>query len=48
MVVLKVMHQNKLDLLVNPTSTIPPAKIGDASQPAINNRPAGRFSTSAD
>ena len=48
MVVLKVMHQNNLDLLVNPTSTVPPAKIGDASQPTVNNRPAGRFPTSAD
>ena len=30
MVIAKVMHQNNLDLLVNPTSTIPPAKIGEA------------------
>ena len=48
MVVLKVMQQNRIDVLVNPTTTIPPAKIGYASQPAINNRPAGRFPTSAD
>jgi Asp-tRNA(Asn)/Glu-tRNA(Gln) amidotransferase A subunit family amidase len=47
MVVLKVMEQNHLDLLVNPTTTIPPAKIGYASQPSINSRPAGRFPTSA-
>jgi Asp-tRNA(Asn)/Glu-tRNA(Gln) amidotransferase A subunit family amidase len=48
MVILKVMQQNNLDVLVNPTSTIPPAKIGEASQPTVNNRPAGRFPTSAD
>jgi amidase len=47
MVVLKVLEQNHLDLLVNPTTTIPPAKIGYASQPSINSRPAGRFPTSA-
>jgi amidase len=48
MVVNKVMQQNNLDILVNPTTTIPPAKIGYASQPSVNNRPAGRFPTSAD
>ena len=48
MVIAKVMRQNNLDLLVNPTSTIPPAKIGEASQPTVNNRPAGRFPLSAD
>ena len=48
MVINKVMQQNNLDVLVNPTTTIPPAKNGQASQPAINNRPAGRFPTSAD
>jgi amidase len=48
MVILKVMQQNNVDVLVNPTSTIPPAKLGDASQPTVNNRPAGRFPTSAD
>jgi Asp-tRNA(Asn)/Glu-tRNA(Gln) amidotransferase A subunit family amidase len=48
LVVLKVMHQNRLDALVNPTITVPPAKIGYASQPAVNNRPDGRFPTSAD
>jgi Asp-tRNA(Asn)/Glu-tRNA(Gln) amidotransferase A subunit family amidase len=47
MVVLKVLEQNNLDLLVNPTTTVPPAKIGYASQPSINSRPAGRFPTSA-
>jgi Asp-tRNA(Asn)/Glu-tRNA(Gln) amidotransferase A subunit family amidase len=48
MVVLKVMQQNRIDVFVNPTTTVPAAKIGYASQPAINNRPAGRFPTSAD
>jgi amidase len=47
MVVLKVLQQNNLDLLVNPTTTVPPAKIGYASQPSVNSRPAGRFPTSA-
>lgn len=44
----KVMLQNKLDILVNPTTTIPPAKIGQAAQPQVNNRPLGRFPLSAD
>ena len=47
LVVLKVMQQNNLDVLVNPTTTIPPARIGYASQPQINSRPVGRFPTSA-
>lgn len=32
MLVNKVMQQNDLDVLVNPTTTIPPVKIGYASQ----------------
>lgn len=48
MVVNKVMLQNRIDILVNPTTTVPPAKIGYASQPQVNNRPVGRFPTSAD
>jgi len=47
LVVLKVMRQNSIDLLVNPTTTIPPARIGFASQPQVNSRPTGRFATSA-
>jgi Asp-tRNA(Asn)/Glu-tRNA(Gln) amidotransferase A subunit family amidase len=47
MVVQKVMAQNRLDVLVNPTTTLPPAKIGFANQPVVNNRPVGRFPTSA-
>jgi amidase len=42
-----VMRQNNLDVLVNPTTTVPPARIGYANQPQINDRPAGRFPTSA-
>jgi amidase len=47
MVIFKVMYQNHIDVFVNPTITIPPAKNGYASQPAINDRPLGRFPTSA-
>jgi amidase len=47
LVILKVMQQNSIDVLVNPTTTIPPARIGDANQPQINNRPVRRFPTSA-
>jgi len=47
LVILKVMHQNDLDVLVNPTTTIPPARIGYASQPVVNSRSRGRFPTSA-
>ena len=48
MVIDKVMRQNRLDVLVNPTSTVPPVINGGAAQPVINNRPLGRFPTSAD
>jgi len=47
LVVLKVMQQNNIDVLVNPTTTIPQARIGFANQPQVNSRPVGRFSTSA-
>ena len=47
LVILKVMHQNDLDVLVNPTTTVPPARIGYASQPVVNSRSLGRFPTSA-
>jgi amidase len=47
LVILKVMRQNNVDVLVNPTTTIPPARIGYAGQPQVNSRPIGRFSTSA-
>ncbi|MDR3418066.1 MAG: amidase family protein [Nevskia sp.] len=48
MVILKFMRENNVDVLVNPTITVPPALIGHASQPVVNNRPDGRFPTSAD
>jgi amidase len=48
LVVDKVMRENHLDVLVNPTITIPPSLHGGASQPWINNRPTGRFPLSAD
>ena len=47
LVVLNVMHKNDLDLFVNPTITIPPARIGYAEEPSVKNRPRGRFPTSA-
>ncbi|MFT4046284.1 MAG: amidase [Solimonas sp.] len=47
MVVLKVMQQNRIDVFVNPTTTVPQARIGYASQPQVNDRPVGRFPTSA-
>jgi Asp-tRNA(Asn)/Glu-tRNA(Gln) amidotransferase A subunit family amidase len=47
LVILKVMRQNNIDVFVNPTTTIPPARIGYANQPAVNDRPTGRFPTSA-
>ncbi len=47
LVIMKVMRQNRIDVLVNPTITIPPTRIGHAGQPQVNNRPTGRFPTSA-
>jgi Asp-tRNA(Asn)/Glu-tRNA(Gln) amidotransferase A subunit family amidase len=47
LVILKVMRQNNIDAFVNPTTTIPAARIGYANQPAVNDRPVGRFPTSA-
>ena len=47
LVVLNVMYKNNLDLFVNPTITIPPVRIGYASEPSIKDRPTGRFPTSA-
>lgn len=47
MAIAKVMLQNKLDVMVNPTITVPQAKNGYASQPSVNDRPLGRFPTSA-
>lgn len=47
MAVLNVMHHNGIDVFVNPTITLPPARIGLASEPSVNARPQGRFPTSA-
>jgi Asp-tRNA(Asn)/Glu-tRNA(Gln) amidotransferase A subunit family amidase len=47
LVIAKVMQQNDIDVLVNPTTTIPPTRIGHASQPVVNGRTLGRFPTSA-
>jgi len=47
LVVLNVMHRNGIDAFVNPTITLPPARIGYASEPSVNSRPDGRFPTSA-
>ena len=47
LVILKVMRQNNIDVLVNPTTTIPPTRVGYANQPVVNDRSLGRFPTSA-
>jgi amidase len=38
LVALKVMRENHIDAFVNPENTLPPFKIGEASEPAVNNR----------
>jgi Asp-tRNA(Asn)/Glu-tRNA(Gln) amidotransferase A subunit family amidase len=38
LVALKVMRENGIDALVNPENTLPPFKIGQASEPMVNNR----------
>ena len=47
LVVLNVLRRNDLDVLVNPTITVPPVRIGYAGEPQVKNRPSGRFPTSA-
>jgi amidase len=47
MVIFKVKYQNGIDLFVNPTTTVPAARNGYATQPVVNDRPLGRFPTSA-
>jgi len=47
MVLFKVKYQNDIDVFVNPTITLPPVRNGYASQPVVNDRPGGRFPTSA-
>ncbi len=38
MIILKVMHENKIDLFVNPEQTTPPYLLGGPSEPEVNNR----------
>jgi Asp-tRNA(Asn)/Glu-tRNA(Gln) amidotransferase A subunit family amidase len=38
LVVLKVMHENGIDAFVNPENTLPPPKIGGATEPTVSNR----------
>ena len=47
LVLLNVLHRNDIDVLVNPTITVPPVRIGYAGEPSVNDRPTGRFPTSA-
>ncbi len=48
MVIDKVMRENNIDVLVNPTITVPPTLVAGGGQPQVNNRPTGRFPLSAD
>ena len=47
LVLLNVLRRNGLDLLVNPTTTVPPVRIGYAGEPSVKDRSSGRFPTSA-
>ncbi len=47
LVLLNVLRRNDIDVLVNPTITVPPVRIGHAGEPRVNDRPTGRFPTSA-
>jgi amidase len=38
MIVLKVMHENDIDVFVNPENTLPPFKLGGPPEPSVNNR----------
>jgi hypothetical protein len=38
MIVLKVMHESKIDVFVNAEQTTPPYLLGMASEPEVNNR----------
>jgi Asp-tRNA(Asn)/Glu-tRNA(Gln) amidotransferase A subunit family amidase len=40
MIVLKVMKENKIDVLVNPEQTIPPDLLGGAPEPEVIGRPS--------
>ena len=39
MVILKVMYENNIDVFVNPEQTTAPYKLGEASEPEVNDRP---------
>lgn len=43
LIVLKVMHENGIDAFVNPENTLPPFKLGGASEPAVGDRDANGF-----
>lgn len=38
LVVLKVMHENGIDVFVNPENTLPPFKLGGPGEPTVNDR----------
>jgi Asp-tRNA(Asn)/Glu-tRNA(Gln) amidotransferase A subunit family amidase len=46
LVLAKVMHENDIDVLVNPENSLPPAKLGGPSEPTVNGRGMSGFSPS--
>lgn len=43
LIVLKVMHENGIDAFVNPENTLPPFKLGAASEPTVDHRDANGY-----
>jgi Asp-tRNA(Asn)/Glu-tRNA(Gln) amidotransferase A subunit family amidase len=43
LVILKVMHENGIDAFVNPENTLPHFKLGQASEPVVDNRESNGF-----
>ncbi len=43
LIVLKVMYENGIDAFVNPENTLPPFKLGQASEPAVDDRDANGY-----
>ena len=41
LIVLKVMHENGIDVFVNPENTLPPYTLGGPSEPVVNDRGTG-------
>jgi Asp-tRNA(Asn)/Glu-tRNA(Gln) amidotransferase A subunit family amidase len=41
LVILKVMHENHIDVFVNPENTLPPFKLGGPTEPTVNSRATG-------